>query len=106
MLDGDRLKIWLREVALKNPHDRTYLTHLAIHADYDTLKAARYELLSDDIFKKLSLDDGTVLSMRLLSAMNRVITRKRLMLALFVTEQNILPQALVEIINEYITADE
>ena len=106
VLDGDRLKIWLQEVALKSLHDHTYLTHLAIHADYDTLKAARDELLSDDRCKKLSLDDARVLSMLLLSAMSRVIKRKKLLATLFVTEQNILPQALVEIINEYITADE
>lgn len=105
ILDGDRLRLWLREASLRKAITAARLTHLAVHANYDTLKAARDELLLDNRYKELSLDDMRVSSNLLLSAMTRVIKRQQSLLTLFVTEGDILPQAVVEVMNGYITAD-
>lgn len=106
ILDGDRLKVWLKRVALLCPsRDDNYAPHLIPHASYEALKAAYDELLPSEEYKNMSLEQQRRISNIFLSAMTRVNKRRQALLEIFAGEDYILPNVIVEIVNQYITAD-
>lgn len=105
VLDGDRLKVWLGMAIRMHIDPKGRFMHLAVHADYETLRAVHDEFADDEQYKKTSPTHNGELLMAALSVMTRIVKRRQAVIQLLAGEVSILPIVLAEIIGTYITAD-